>query len=669
MISWWQWGILALVPPAIILLYFLKLKRQPLLVPSTYLWQRSIEDLHVNSIWQKLRQNLLLFLQLLLLLLAMLALLRPSWQGSRLSGERFIFLIDNSASMNAGDVEESRLAEAKQKVGELVEEMESGDVGMIVSFADGARVVQSFTDNRRVLRERLESVAPTTRTTTLDEALRVAAGLANPGRSSTRGDEQDVQVADALPATVYIYSDGKFADVEGFSLGNLNAEYRPIGSENTPNVGITAFDARRNEEKPEELQAFARIENFSDEQVQLTAELYLDNFSGLPIDAARITIPAAKQDSPSGVGGVEFRLGDTQEGKLMLKLDVEDALQLDNRAYAVINPPQRGRVMFVSHGNTAFELALDTDDAHKIADIQISDPRVLDSEDFQREATDGKYNLIIYDRCRPPVNDDSSQPLAKMPQGNTFFIGTIPPVAGWEAMPRADLPQIIDYERAHPLLQLLDLGDVHFLDGRPLVLPLGGRTLIDTTEGPIFAIAPRGGFEDAVLGVEFVGERDGEMIPLTDWTRRISFPVFVLNLLHYLGGGQDALSTGSVRPGRPVELRSELQVDVLDVHSPEGNRFRVQRDGTGRFNFGQTDDLGVYEVFADGTLVQRIAVNLFDASESNIRPRMAMTIGHTEIAGIAAPQPARKDIWKLLLLLALGVLFLEWYIYNRRVYL
>ena len=43
---WWQWGLLALVPPAIIALYFLKLKRQPLEVPSTYLWSRAIEDLH-----------------------------------------------------------------------------------------------------------------------------------------------------------------------------------------------------------------------------------------------------------------------------------------------------------------------------------------------------------------------------------------------------------------------------------------------------------------------------------------------------------------------------------------------------------------------------------------------------------------------------------------------
>src|SRR4051794_22076360 len=123
----WQWAVLAAVPPAIIALYFLNLKRQPLEVPSTYLWHKSIEDLHVNSLWQRMRQSLLLFLQLLLIALAAIALVRPNWRGSELEGDRFIFLIDTSASMGATDVESgsarTRLDEAKQRIGELIDAM------------------------------------------------------------------------------------------------------------------------------------------------------------------------------------------------------------------------------------------------------------------------------------------------------------------------------------------------------------------------------------------------------------------------------------------------------------------------------------------------------------------------------------------------------------------
>jgi hypothetical protein len=39
------------------------------------------------------------------------------------------------------------------------------------------------------------------------------------------------------------------------------------------------------------------------------------------------------------------------------------------------------------------------------------------------------------------------------------------------------------------------------------------------------------------------------------------------------------------------------------------------------------------------------------------------------VQGESIREPARREAWKLLLLLGLGVLLFEWYIYNRRVYL
>jgi hypothetical protein len=82
------WTAVLGVPIGIIALYFLKLRRRPVQVPSTLLWRRSLEDLHVNSLFQRLRRNLLLFLQLLAVALAVFALLGPRTKGSAEQGQR-----------------------------------------------------------------------------------------------------------------------------------------------------------------------------------------------------------------------------------------------------------------------------------------------------------------------------------------------------------------------------------------------------------------------------------------------------------------------------------------------------------------------------------------------------------------------------------------------------
>ena len=44
-------------------------------MPSTFLWKKSIEDLHVNALFQWLRNNVLLLLQLIVLLSLIYAIL------------------------------------------------------------------------------------------------------------------------------------------------------------------------------------------------------------------------------------------------------------------------------------------------------------------------------------------------------------------------------------------------------------------------------------------------------------------------------------------------------------------------------------------------------------------------------------------------------------------
>jgi hypothetical protein len=647
-LAWWQWLVVAGIPPAIVLLYFLKLKRLPLEVPSTYLWSRTIEDLHVNTIWQRLRRNLLLFLQLLLVGLLIMALLRPGWQAMQTLDERIIFLIDNSASMSATDERPSRLEQARQRALALVDQMETGHVGMVIAFSDTAQT-QSYNESRRALRRQIESIVPTNHRTDIREALQAAAGLANPGLTRL-ADNQAVN--ESLPATLYILSDGGFATAPDFSLGNLTPVYVASGQAPYDNLAIVAFATDRNPQHPERMQAFANVANFGAQDATVTLELFLDDQS---LDLVELPVAAGKE------AGWHFDLPDLEDGMLKVVLQQDDALQLDNVAYTAINRPRPARVLVVSPGNEALRAALDTSQVQELAVVTFAEPPILDTAEHKEQVDAGLYDLVIYDRCQP----------ARMPQANTLFLGSLPPGDQWTAGPPSGPPNIIDIDRTHPLTQLVDMSYVRIAEGRALKPPLGSTVLFDSVIGPVLAIAPRDAFEDAVCGFPLFVEENGETVPNSTWPLRPSFPVFFFNAIRYLGGSRGVQAIGNVPPGSPMTIRSPAVVTEITVTNPQGERTTMRRTNQAPFVYTSTQDLGVYTIQegSDKEVSHRFAVNLFDRQESDLRPRENLDLGHETVPGQAGFAAARRETWKWILLLGLGVLLFEWYVYNRRVYI
>jgi hypothetical protein len=661
-----QWAAAAAIPIGVIALYFLKLKRQPLQVPSTFLWQKSVEDLHVNSLFQRLRKNLLLFLQLLILALALLALLRPAWFAHQSGGQRHVILIDNSASMSATDVEPNRLEDAKrQAVREVIDEMEGDDIAMVIAFNDSANVVQSYTSNRQLLRERIKSIEPTQRTTNLREALEVASGLANPQSFSEGARSQQAQVEDSGRPQLHLFTDGGFADVKDFSLGSLSlaepasrsaegggepdkekAYFNVVGKESN-NVAIVAMMVRRNEEHAEQLQVFARLYNFGAEAFNCNSQLFLD---GELKDAREVTI-SGKTDHP-----VAFDLENLEEGVLELRLDVKDTLASDNVARCVVGNIRRGKVLLVTRGNRWLELAMKTEAVRQVSEVELMPPSDLESEDFKQKAASGHYDLIVFDSCSP----------SSMPQCNTLFFGAMPLGLG---EPRVlSGPVVAEVNDTHPLFRFLTMDNVGIVESLLPELPSGTEWLLESGDGPLAFLLTREGFWDCVIGFSLKRPNEDDKWN-TDWFLQRSFPMFVFNAVRVLGNVQDAITDETILPGQTVVLRSESLADAMEVKSPGGAVLKLDRSPQGNFLFNQTDQIGVYQ-FGDGDRVERrFAVNLFDMRESNIEPRSELTIGHIQVAAKRELGRARQEAWRWLVLAAFAVLLAEWYIYNRRVYI
>jgi hypothetical protein len=686
-----QWAVLVGIPVGIIALYFLKLRRRPVQVSSTLLWRRSLEDLHVNSLFQRLRRNLLLFLQLLAVLLAMLALAGPRIKGTTGQGQRYILVVDNSASMSATDVAPSRLERARAEAQKIVDGMESDDSAMIITFSDRARVVSNYTSNRALLRQRLRAIEPTEGSTSLREALVVASGLANPSSDlAARAMEQGtVAVRTALPPKLMIYTDGGFPDVTGFSVGNLEPHVVVVGPAPPPrapepptkapevktrdasdNVAVLALQTARNDERPDQFQVFGRVHNYRAQPVEAEAKLLRHDpakprGAGTLIDAVALTI------DPQSDQAFKFDLPDTGlSTELEVRIDVKDALPLDNRAFTVFGKPRKAQILLATPGNRYLSDTLRTTTAAEIADIAEASPDELKEDELKRELAAGRYDFVIFDRVRPEAP----------PEANTLYFGALPPGPAFEKPRAIEGPVLLDWNIAHPLMQYVrDLSLVRVAKAATVELPSGSTTLIESNQGPVAFTLPRGGFVDAVVTFALL---DGKNFN-SDWPVRYSFPLFIYNATRVLGNVRDSAGDEIHQPGQPVIVRADSQTQSIEVVSPDGTRRTIDRNTQGTFVDNQADHVGLYHARWDKDGAQSYAVNLFDSRESDLAPRgmvpegtpldkedeYTIKIGYTAVKGTRRSTPAVKDWWKPISIAVLGILLLEWYIYNRRVYI
>ena len=561
-LPWWSWLTLLTVPPLIFMLYFLKLRRTPLKVPSTYLWSKAIEDMHVNSFWQRLRKNLLLLLQLLFALMLLLTCLRPGCDGTELVGERFIFLIDHSASMSATDTPDgkTRLEYAKQEIRNSINSMPAGSSAMLISFSDSANVQQSYSSNRSELLRKLDEIKQTQKTSDLNEALTAASGLANPGRSSDKQSELDVQVADALDAVLYIYSDGGVRKVPKFAPGSLSPEYHAIGSVEDPptNVGITAFSIGEPSETDGSVQLFARLQNSDDQDQTVSVSFYLGDT--LQDAVADIEVPAGETK------GISFDL--TAQGASVetptvarLKIEEEDIFMLDNEAFAVLNPPQKSNVIIVSENMTYLRYACGTEAIGKKANVEFRGADYLNGKEYQQRAQAGFYDLAIFDSLIPKT----------MPQCNTMIWNEVPPGDTWKRSETHSPTPVFDFDGSHPVMAAVKLGALTIINSRDLEGPPGSLSLIESQSGSIAMLGPREGYLDLVMGFSIVetGE-DGETNVNSDWPKKLSFPIFMQNVIESLSG-ISLFSTGSsAQPGDLLTIRTSVPFEKIKVRSPSG---------------------------------------------------------------------------------------------------
>jgi hypothetical protein len=666
----------AVATPVLLLLYFLKLRRTEMPVASTLLWRKAIQDLQVNSPFQRLRRNLLFLLQLLLLLLLCLALSKPITFYSPGAGKVNVILIDRSASMNATDPAyhgRSRLDEAKRQAKDLVDSMSRGATAMVIAFDDKAETVQTFTTDTVALKDAIDSIKPTDRKTRLKLGYQLAEAQMNidPLRIQTGVQQEEPDV--------YVFSDGRVLDAADLAIRG-NVQYRSIGTDQAANIAIVAMSAKRNYERPTQVQVFARLADFGPDPVKADVELRVspidpadpahDHFQLrgaasvdlLPERWTQVEREKAEQDQDLHErDSVEFTLDLTTAAVIRVEqMHKEgDCLAADDSAAVAVPPPKPLSVLLVTEGDYFLE--------RMISSLNLKTASVITPQEYEAKVP-ANFDVIIFDRGYAP---------AKLPPaGNFIYFGSV--AQGLKLKPftqdgktvMLDSTGVLDWKRDHPILKNLALNRLRVAQAEKLDVPADAQVLVEGVKGPLIVLDHEGKSTHLVIAFDLLQ---------SDWPTQPSFPLFMYNALQYLAVGTDLGMSQSYEPGATPRIpRANLaqaadaatvgELKSIRLDGPEGSR-EIAIPPTGEFALPALNKVGVYTITPVIPQFERIVVNLLDSNESNLQPITGKAPGGIGTAVSSTGGRSRLDLWWwIVTCCALPLLLVEWYVYTRRVH-
>jgi hypothetical protein len=635
----------AIAVPLLLLLYFLKLRRHTMRIPSTLLWPRSAEDLQANVPFQRLRWSLLLLLQLLIAVTLIAALGRPVVRAAAPSPPRVILLIDRSASMNAadagGDEGRSRLDAAKDAALRIVRRLgrrsEPAEM-MVVAFASSAHVVSGFESNRGVLRDAIEAIEPTDEEADLEPALALAGVFASRDES-----------ADQPPPDVVLFSDGGVrppSAAAGFTLQAGGLRFVGVGMPPpgaVSNVGIAAFSARRDYRDPQRVLVFARLINAGPRPVDTTATLRLD---GEPVEVRTVQVPGAGDAGP-GEAPITFAVQIPAGAVLTLTSGHRDDLAADDNAALVLRPPASPRIGLIHAGDAPDQFLqglLEALRPQKVVVVPATSATGDEGELDLSWATD-ELDLLVFDR----VSFD------RLPALPTLSFGGGPRAVQARPPGREGAARVLSWDRQHPILRHVSLDPLVYAGFGGYDLPEPWVPLAYGPEGPVIAVGPTRSGRHVLVGFS---------LTRSNWPMDVSIAVFMQNVLNELiwpARGDAALS---VRPGDPVSVRCRLDVRRLTIEGPTNATVEVE-PGT-EATLPALRRAGLHAVRGAVPPMDHIAINVLSDVESDIRPRASLVVNAETAEAGAVGDAAPLELWPWLAAAAVGLLVLEWVVYCLR---
>lgn len=579
------------------------------MVSSTLLWSRAIKDMEGNVPWQRLSPTALLWLHLLIVVLMALAIGRPVLDDAIGDGQRVYLVIDTSASMNAMVVNSndsrSGLERAKSQAIDRVDGLfDSGRSPMVSVIAGGneTKIVLADSSQRGQLIGAIRSIQASDQPGDIYEAIEFVESMHDASQQLEIAELDEAE--DVSSALVFVFSDG------GSTAGNRIAMRQGGGVFVSPytqseqgmlgNLGVVAIGGTRDRSDPVLSRVFVRVER--NEQGPRGGVLRV--FVGdVEIDQRAIGFEG---DSRSVSESFELRL--MQGAIVRVELDVDDALDTDNRAWVKMPSPSLVRVAVVAPDGVADPLLVDMLEVIARSQVNVLAPG--------EEIPD--VDLVVYDRVTPE----------SLAGGATLGFGSVyPDQAEVDVLNGLGIRRrMISWDRADPMARESGLGSVSYQ--RSVVFPADDSTRVIAAD-----------IDGSVIVERIIGQHRHVRVAFalhdSNWVVQVGLPIFLVNVVEQLlpgtSGVGEVFSTGQVI-------------------------------GEGADAIGPMSQIGVVDFVGD-----QVGVSLLDSGESSLFVRTDVVIGSGDTQVSNVGDGSQHELWRWFTMLAIGLIALEWFVYAGRV--
>jgi len=616
--------LLTLLAP-LILLYVLKVRRQRVVVASTWLWAAAARDLLAKTPFRKLIASVPLLLQLLALVLLALAASRPALRGAAMPGDRVALVIDTSASMNALAPDGTpRIVEAREAAAQVLRTLSPGAEAMIVDAGREARIASPLDRDTRRLTAALDAV----QAGEVEGNLGAAVAVATDRLRRLPGDNR-----------IVVITDEALAQPNALASVTLPTRVIKVGAA-LENAAVTRVDVRSGVDPAtnrQQVQAFAVIGNYGATKRELYVTLSQKNVSE-PLAARKLELGPGEH-SPV-VLTFEPAPGDVGTG-LVVQLSPTDAMPTDDFAYARV-PPGRAIpvVMAPADASPWVQRALLADPDVELLGTSLEG---LSTADVPTDA------LVVVEGACPPAVPGGDLLVLNPPPGRcrTAVVGN-----------ELEALSVTSWKRSDARLRFLTLDGVELLSARHVETEGPADALIRTRQGVVAADISLPGRTGTLLAFD-VGD--------SNWPLRASFVLFVRNLVELARVHRARGITGPARTGSPLRVLVPPGITDVTVETPNGESSHVAaRDGLAIVP--DVRRAGFYHLSWQGERPGSVLVpaNLASEAESDTRPRpLPHARGSVEVTTADATSSLSSYGWLLALLALLLVAADVWWLTRR----